>query len=222
MAPASSRIRGTLTKSFPTTLACAEVRVATRQSTPHVDVRAVWAGDSRVWVLTPESGLQQLSRDDVSITDPLEQLRQDPPMNNVVSASVGFTLREHTATLTGPCLVVCATDGVCGYVNSPGEVELLVLRALSKSISGREPFEKMLFQEFGSVAKDDASAVLVAVGFRDEDDLNARFSDRLRRLEERYSVLDRDLNTDERSAAIDSVWNAEAPLYSARMARGDR
>ena len=220
MAPASSRIRGTLTKSFPTTLACAEVRITTRQSTSLVDVRAIWAGDSRVWVLTPDSGLQQLSRDDVSINDPLEQLRQDPPMNNVVSASVAFTLREHTTTLTGPCLVICATDGVCGYVNSPGEVELLMLRALSKSISGREPFERMLFNEFGSVAKDDASAVLVAVGFRNEDDLNARFSERLQRLEERYSVLDRAMSAEERSAVIDAVWNAEAHLYSARMPGG--
>lgn len=220
MAPSTSRIRGTLTKSFPTTMACAEVRVSSTGPGVRVEVRAVWAGDSRVWVLTPGEGLQQISRDDVSISDPLEQLRQDPPLNNVVSASVEFELREHSVSLTGPCVVICATDGVCGYVRSPGEVELLVLRALERSERTGEPFERVLHDIFGSVAKDDSSATIVAVGFSDAATMFSAFGSRLREVEARYKPLDRDMDAAERSAATEAVWRQEAALYPARMPHG--
>jgi serine/threonine protein phosphatase PrpC len=216
----TSRIRGTLTKSFPTTLACAEIRLQGVGPGLRSDVRAVWAGDSRVWVLTPASGLQQITLDDVSISDALEQLRQDPPLNNVVSASVDFELHEHSVSLNGPCVVICATDGVCGYVRSPGEVELLVLRAVERSARNGEPLEKILHDVFKSVAKDDASASIVAVGFVDVPALRMAFEGRLHELEERYAELDREMDAAERSAVTETVWQQEAALYSARMPSG--
>jgi serine/threonine protein phosphatase PrpC len=182
----ASRIRGTLTKTLPSTLACAEILTRKNyQGHLQTKIYPMWAGDSRVWVMTPQSGLQQITKDDVDLADPLEQLRQDPPMNNVVSASVDFSIREHQVELSGPCLVIAATDGICGYVRSPGEVELIVLQALKTAHFEKKPFSETLFDSFTKLANDDASCVITSIGFKDLVSVKKAFETRLRLVEDR-------------------------------------
>ena len=78
-----SKITGTMRRTLPTTLAALRFRVTSGE----LACRALWAGDSRAYLLTPRSGLQVLTRDHTEETDTLEQLRgASPPMTNVLCA----------------------------------------------------------------------------------------------------------------------------------------
>lgn len=220
--PGASRIRGTLTKTLPTTLACADVRI--EESSPgqlSTFVNTLWAGDSRVWVLSPSRGLQQLTSDDVSLSDPLEQLRQDPPMNNVVSASVEFFLNEKSWRFQGPLVLVCATDGVSGYVRSPGEVEHIILQAFRKAESSGSPVARVLRDCFSEIAHDDVSCVVATVGFSGISELNQVFAIRRTELEGRYASLDVDLSPEEYSMLIDQIWEVERQGYCELLRGGE-
>ena len=217
----TTKIRGTLTKTLPSTLACAEVLIK-KNDKGHLQTQIypMWAGDSRIWVMTPEYGLQQVTKDDVDLADPLEQLRQDPPMNNVISASVDFSIREHHVELLGPCLVIAATDGVSGYVRSPGEVELLVLRAVSTAHIERKPLSETLFDSITKLANDDSSCVVASIGFEDLSSLNRAFENRLRLVEDRYSRLQVQNDDSDLSVKIDEIWSQEKTDYCALLPRG--
>lgn len=218
----SSRIRGTLTKTLPSTLACAEIAIKNSDSgSPSINVFPIWAGDSRVWILTPMSGLQQVTADDVDIKGPLEQLRQDPPMANVVSASVEFALNQHHVQLSGPCLVIAGTDGISGYVRSPGEVELLILKCIEVASLERRDLAEVLHSVFSQLANDDASCVVAAIGFENLDAIRAAFQNRLEMLEDRYAMFDSEEELISFSEIVDKIWAEEAKRYCACMPGGE-
>ena len=217
----SSRIRGTLTKTLPSTLACAEIFIKDAESDkPTVTIFPIWAGDSRIWVLTPVAGLQQITADDVDIADPLEQLRQDPPMANVVSASVDFSLNQHQVQLSEPCVVIAGTDGISGYVRSPGEVELLILRAIDTAHTDGQELAEALYSAFSMLANDDASCVLAAIGFKDLESLRSSFQQRLEALEERYEQFESLGESTSFSSIVDGIWSNESKRYCAYMPSG--
>lgn len=219
--PGASRIRGTLTRTLPTTLACADVRIEEALSGQLITyVKTLWAGDSRVWVLSPSRGLQQLTSDDVGLDDPLEQLRQDPPMNNVVSASVDFVLNERSWRFSGQLLLVCATDGVSGYVRSPGEVEHIILQAFRRAETSGSPVARILREAFAETAHDDVSCVVTSVGFSSVTELNHMFESRRSDLENRYAALDVEVTSEHLSGLIDQIWATEGRGYC-ELLRGD-
>lgn len=219
--PGASRIRGTLTKTLPTTLACADIRVDESPSGQLLThIRTMWAGDSRVWVLSTK-GLQQLTRDDVDLADPLEQLRQDPPMLNVVSASVDFSLNEVSRSFKGQFLLVAASDGVSGYVRSPGEVEHLLLQAFWRAETSGQPVSRLLRESFAEIAADDVSCVVASVGFSSVTELNHAFESRRIELEKRYAVLEVDVNPEERSRLVDEIWEEERHRYCEFLQGGE-
>jgi len=213
--PGTSRLRGTLTKTLPTTLACADIAIERNSNSGSltVRVRTLWAGDSRVWVLSPTPGLQQLTHDDVDIEDPLEQLRQDPPMTNVVSASVEFMLNDVKRNFSGPCVIIAATDGVGGYVRSPGEVELHLLRCFYQSERSGIPVATLMKETFEGIAHDDVSCVLSVVGFSGISELNHAFETRRHELEARYESLNTELSPEEFSQVVDEIWANERSRY---------
>ena len=216
--PGSSRIRGTLTKTLPTTLACVDISIKRKSmGAIRVNAQAIWAGDSRVWVLTPSHGLQQLTRDDVDMEDHLEQLRQDPPMTNVVSASVDFTLNDLRHEFDTPCVVIVATDGVSGYVRSPGEVELHILDAFYQAEKTRTPVGKILLDRFATLAHDDVSCAIATIGFEGLSAFNQAFSRRRDELHLLYSSLIEDVTNEEFSDLVDNIWANEKPMYCERV-----
>jgi hypothetical protein len=175
----SSRLAGTLRRDLPTTLAAAAFRI---QKAGEVRVASLWVGDSRVFVLTPSAGLQQLSVDDSPATDALAALVDDPPMSNVISASGAFSVNARRRTFTGPLVVLAATDGCFGYVATPAHFELLVLRSLAAS---EDPTSWMtaLLADTQAITSDDASFAAVAIGFADHGSLRDAFAPRLAQLE---------------------------------------
>ena len=71
-------------KIFPTTLASALYF----QDGERMKILAIWAGDSRVYVLSPTKGLQMLSLDDAVNAE--VEMKSASEMNNCISAGNPF------------------------------------------------------------------------------------------------------------------------------------
>ena len=170
-----AKLGGTLRRDFPTTLALLEYR----RGSASADVTARWAGDSRCFLLTPATGLQQISRDDTEVHDPLELLIADQPMTNLASATGAFTVNErHLPATPLPCVLIAATDGFFGYVPAPALFEYGLLDQLHRSRSVAEWAGNLAHWVTGYTG-DDASLVLVALGFTSFGRLRTHFAGRL-------------------------------------------
>ncbi|QXJ26548.1 serine/threonine protein phosphatase [Actinomadura graeca] len=169
----SSRLVGNIRRELPTTMAAVRYRRGERR----VGLRALWAGDSRAYVLSPWAGLQALTRDHTAETDALEQLVQDPPMTNVICADRPFRIDEAAAEFDLPCVLVCATDGFFGYVDTPAHFEWHVLHALREARDAAE-WADLLCAAVAAYTADDASLAVVALGYRGFEDLRGCFARR--------------------------------------------
>ena len=171
-----SSVSGSLGRALPTTLAALVVGPHQTHGRPR-PLTAIWAGDSRAFVLTASNGLQQLTTDHVRDDDVLSQLVNDAPLNNVISASHRFELACQVLDVPDPFVAVCATDGVFGYVRTPGEVEHLLLDSLILADSP-ESWARRLARQVGRITGDDASLVAAAIGFDSFDHLRTTMIDR--------------------------------------------
>jgi serine/threonine protein phosphatase PrpC len=174
--PTKSKIVGTMRRELPTTMAAVHYACTGKVA----ECRVLWAGDSRAYTLSHQDGLHALSRDHTVETDALEQLRQDPPMTNVICADRPFEIESRTLKLILPTLLVVATDGFFGYVDTPAQFECHLLGTLRQASDGQNWAERLVTL-VKSYSADDASLAIVALGYRDFRSMQADF---LRRAEE--------------------------------------
>jgi len=169
-----SKLKSKLLKDLPTTFSAMLIT----QIESNVDICSVWAGDSRNYLLTETEGLQQLSVDDLRQKfDPLENLTKDSPLDNVVSADGDFKIRYKKITKASPCVLFTATDGCYGYFYTPMQFEYAILQAIRNSNNVDEWKEKLIAQ-IESVAGDDYSMSLVAIGYQNFNEIKSRFTQR--------------------------------------------
>jgi len=176
--PARSRILGTMQREFPTTLALIRYEPDRRDADAvRLDVR--WAGDSRCYLLVPESGLHQLSEDDTDLPDALESMSQDPPMTNQISASRDFTVhsRRMSAGIVRPLVLLCATDGFFNYVRTPAHFEYVLVDTLLEASSAAH-WGRLLVDAVTGYTQDDATLALTALGYNSFDHLKLHFQER--------------------------------------------
>lgn len=206
-------VGGSLVRSFPTTLAAAAVAPSNGSNT--IDV--VWAGDSRVYWLSPRDGLHPLTADDVEPRqDDLALLRSDPKMRNFISADRPFRLNHTRRVLPTPGILISATDGVFGYLPSPIHVELTFLQALAgHDRSTWDDRQKQLTHALRSVAKDDLSMTITAIGFQDVESLTRAYGDRLDALT-RF-VTEAQIADGGDTARIDMAWQRYCHTYESLM-----
>jgi serine/threonine protein phosphatase PrpC len=146
-----------------------------------------WAGDSRCYLLNPNKCLQ-LTRDDVvTNSDALENLINDAPLSNFVNADLDFTIHQYTLNIESPCLLICATDGCFGYLDSPAHFEYYILKNLISSFNLDE-WKAKLSDEFRKVASDDISLSLLVIGYDENnfDVLKSVFQNRFNDLNEKF------------------------------------
>ncbi|MFB7587624.1 serine/threonine protein phosphatase [Streptomyces sp. NPDC056169] len=179
-----SKIGGTMRRQLPTTLAAVHYQIRDDRHT--VELRPLWAGDSRAYVLTPDRGLHVLTRDHTRESDALELLRSDPPMTNMVCADRDFVIdTQYIASFDLPCVLVAATDGYFGYVHTPADFEYLLLRTLREAGTEYE-WADLLRREVQAYTADDASLALLAIGHRDFARLRRAYEPRFAELTERH------------------------------------
>jgi serine/threonine protein phosphatase PrpC len=207
-----SRLKGKMQRTLPTTAAIA--RVELEQGGKVAQVECHWAGDSRIYLLTPEFGLQQLTTDDVDVSDALQQLQSDPPVSAIISASDDCTLNSLVLKVPYPFILIAATDGIFGYIKTPGILELKLLESLRLD---RASTVSALLEQVATYTSDDASLVATCIGFENRATLNLEFKERLLLLRRRYERLESGLSNEDEIEEIAKLWNIEKPLYSMRM-----
>lgn len=193
----TSRLRSKLLRALPTTMALGALQRIEDGGSRWM-CHVLWAGDSRVYALTP-SGLHQLSVDDLRDQgDAMENLRRDSVISNAVSADTEFHVNYRRVELVAPFLLVCATDGCFGYLRSPMHFEEILLRTLAGADSD-EDWSVALQTEIAAVTGDDAAMATIGVG-ADLPTFVELFAPRLAELNERYTApLDRSLEELERA-----------------------
>jgi hypothetical protein len=203
----ASGVRTRLRRDLPSTMALVSASASART--------AMWAGDSRAYVLTPDHGLQQLTADDVEEPDVLEQLRTGPPMRNVVDASGGFEIgANEVVDPPHPAIYLAATDGLSSYVQTPGEVELLLVATLAAATSTEEWADALVGRL--TDAPDDVTLAAVIEGWPDYAAVRRAFADRLAWLQE-HQVVPVDGDDGSRRAAAEAAWQVYRDGYVARL-----
>lgn len=115
-------------KIFPTTLASTLYFKIDEK----LYVLAIWAGDSRVYVLNPQNGLQLLSLDDAK--DAEDEMKSASEMDNCISAGQSFHLNYALYDMKDPGIVFSCSDGCFDYLQSPLHFEWLLLQTILECV----------------------------------------------------------------------------------------
>ena len=183
-----SRIKSSLSKKLPTTL-------ASIYFSADIDckVDVVWAGDSRAYLLDV-NGLQQISRDDIkTMAGEYSEMTQDAPLSNCISADNDFELRHLSFSTKLPVVLLVATDGCYGYVNTPAHFEHLLIDTLLKSKDNQE-WEENISAALAPISGDDFSMALVCFGWEKFASIKNAFQDRLKAVNEIIVPVDEIVN----------------------------
>jgi serine/threonine protein phosphatase PrpC len=205
----NSGVKNPVMKSLPTTMAAAWFDLDAGE------VTAAWAGDSRVYMLMPMSGLQQVTTDDLETNaDALECLTHDSPMSNYISAGTDFTIHEKRINFDPPAILFAASDGCFGYVATPLHFELMLLSTMNGALSWQD-WQERLQAAIERVAGDDASLAGFAVGWRDFSECREAYAPR--RLQCADQARNYDALATEVSRLQQSLGSAKADLATARQ-----
>ena len=218
-------ITGSAIRSFPTTVAIGLIEAPGDHK---ARIRALWAGDSRVYLLSPHQGLVALTTDHVRDNDPDSNRTSDSPMTNLASASVPFYLEETVWEGKFPVVMFAASDGCFEYFDSPMQFEATVLSTLAASASAAEWAQSMA-SILETVASDDCTMSLVAVGWPTFEALKTSFTRRdahVRALQAEMDRFTEDIHQEESSidallAKIDEHRTEVDRLRTAKHKRED-
>jgi serine/threonine protein phosphatase PrpC len=177
-------LRSKLVKALPTTMTLAVLQ-RTDPAASRYACHLFWAGDSRAYLVDPEAGLHQLSRDDLrSGGDAMRNLTDDSVMSNCISADTEFHINHRQVELQAPFLLLCATDGCFAYVRSPMHFEQLLLSTLQDA-KDAEAWRRALEARVTAITGDDAAMALLGLG-ANLDGLKKLFRDRTAELQRCY------------------------------------
>ena len=195
----AGRIMGSLGKAFPTTAAI----ITGKLNSNKVDVNCYWAGDSRCYMLDV-NGLHQLTADDLDGQDAMSNLTNDGVMTNVINASTSFEIHNKKLSFENPCILLTATDGCFGYLNSPMEFEYLLIDSLVKAKNMTE-WKISLNERMNKVTGDDYTLCVAICGFAEFEDIRSNFVQRNEFITEKYINSQNDVN---------DMWNMYKEDYS--------
>lgn len=201
------RILGSMVRTLPTTAAVAYV-----QATKSKDLRvsAMWAGDSRVYVLDA-NGLAQLTVDDTSVPDPMENSYEDGILKNVFCTDRKVKVNCKTVTLRPPFVVLTATDGCFGYLSTPMEFEGILLHSLLNADNPAQ-WEEKLAELIGASAGDDHTLCLAAFGYNSFGALQKSFVKRYDAMVKKYLNPVSELPVEDRESRY-TMWETYRKEY---------
>lgn len=156
-------------KPLPTTISTILFSLNDRK----VNVNAVWAGDSRAYILT-NNGLQQITIDDTTV-DPYDTLTKSSGPFNYANPCFDFYLSSNIARVNLPCILMVATDGCFDFFHpSPVRFEETILESVMNSSCLNE-LKKSLYDEIFEVTGDDFTLQMVLIGFSDYESIKKYF-----------------------------------------------
>lgn len=173
------KLKGSMVRDFPST---ASIAFLVRDN-QDLKLFVIWAGDSRVYILG-KNGLKQLSEDDAD-GDAFESLLNSGAMSNVLSSDGDYVLHSKAFSVTEPVMIISASDGAYGYVNTPMDFEYLIVKTICQSETPSE-FRAGLFNELKERAGDDVTFAYMNIGFGSYKGLRSYFAKRKKELEDKY------------------------------------
>lgn len=180
-----SKLKSKLLKTLPTTAA---ILYYENLGGNKVRLSVFWAGDSRCYSLSPTTGLQQLTKDDLTeYGDALQNSRSDSPISNCINIDVDFTLRSHCVDIDMPLVFFAATDGVFGYFKTPMQFEFTLIDSLLAA-NDINCWSEILISKMNGIANDDFSISLVTIGFDSFEKLKSAFAERHKFIYENFEL----------------------------------
>lgn len=159
--PRSSALKSRLIRTLPTTLVLGLWSISDGGL---IDIQVAWLGDSRLYGLSPQDGLFQITLDDVhGPPDAFQSLRNDPPLTRCVTADETVRLHRGRIALTGPIVLFAASDGFFGYVQSPLHLEEELMKAL-RTGADWDDLLSILSAFAKRTAADDVSVAIALLG----------------------------------------------------------
>ena len=195
------RMTGSMVRTLPSTAAVALIQQADNDE---LLVSAIWAGDSRVFILD-ERGLAQLTIDDTSVPDPMENIYEDGVLKNVFCSDRKVKVHCKTIRVKPPFVVLSATDGCFGYVSTPMEFEGILINTLLNSSSPAE-WEVKLAEMIGASAGDDHTICLASFGYNSFTALQKSLSKRYTHILKKYLNPVSNLPVDDRQSRY-KLWD---------------
>lgn len=201
------RIKGSNVRTLPSTAAVALVQQGENGENL---VTAIWAGDSRVYIMDA-MGLAQLTVDDATVTDPMINIYEDGILKNILCGDNPVKLHCKTITMNEPFIVFSATDGCYGYLSTPMEFEGVLLDTLMKTSCAAD-WENELANTLSSVAGDDHALCLAAYGYGSYAALQKSFSGRYEYIEKHYLLPVSKLPIEDRESRYE-LWSSYCDNY---------
>lgn len=198
------KVKGSLSKEFPTTAAIINCRGAGSE----IEADCIWAGDSRCYLLD-ETGLKQLSWDDLGGLDAMENLSADGVLTNVISLSKSFTLHRRTIRVRKPVILFSASDGCFGYFRTPMEFEAMLLETMMKADSF-QGWQDGILKRLAEISGDDFTFCGFAFGFGSYENMKKTLARRTLAVFETYM---KDIETKSRDELM-QMWYGYKPEYS--------
>ncbi|GHU57072.1 hypothetical protein FACS189411_09550 [Bacteroidia bacterium] len=163
-----SSIRSSLVRTFPTTVAVALISV----SNAIVKIKTLWAGDSRVYCLSAEKGLVQLTKDDLKVeNDPFQNIKNDSPLSNMVNLDSDFSINFKEIEENTPAVFFAATDGCFQFFSTPMHFENMLLQTMQNANSMSE-WEQKISEILKNISGDDCSISLLCLTDSNTDFVN--------------------------------------------------
>lgn len=190
-----SKLRSKLIKRLPTTIAGITFSIdegeTMRENIYYTE--SFWAGDSRVYVWLP-SGLKQISEDNLTEKlDAQENLEQDAPISNCVSADDDFDVFSKRLTFQQPIVLITATDGTFGYLPTPAHFEYYLLATLHHPLTcTTEDWKNILTLALENVTGDDMSLCVLTLGYKNLEHLKFVSNSRLMELKNEFIFAQKD------------------------------
>lgn len=178
---ASTAIKGSLTKNFPTTASM----IVFKNKGNRMNAAFLWAGDSRGYLLT-NAGLNQVTVDDVEgEEDALSNLTSDARLSNMVCAAGDFKINSKVIACPGSGVLISATDGCFGYFRTPMEFEYMLLKTLAES-DCIDDWNKKLNDYMRAYTGDDYTLAVAAYGYKSFRVMKKMYAERERVLYSKY------------------------------------
>ena len=198
---AAMKVSGSLVKAFPCTASVALMSIA--EDT--LSLTTLNIGDSRIYCMGP-LGLIQLTVDDSEGNpDPLESLRESAPLSDMLNADKAFSIKARHFSLGYPCAIICASDGIFGFLRSPMDFEYLLLKTLMDSNSVAQ-YENKLQEKIVEVTGDDSTCIMSFYGWGSFENIKKQMSSRYQYISSVVQALNEAMETGTFNSVLEEKW----------------
>lgn len=182
-------IKGKSAELLPTTLAMAIFR----ENEGDIDIFTIWAGDSRVYLLSSNEGLQQISKDDVYGTfDAMESLELSNMRNSISGEGIDkfyLNYKRYNVKKQPNLFLFASSDGCFDYLASPMDFEYLLELSINKLPENDEisSIGTMISSFYcGNNLKDDSTMAGVIFNETNLNELKRQYEQRYKYVMENY------------------------------------